>query len=268
MVRLRGRSPRYLAKRAVVRLLDVIGVRPKRWASGIVRTELLDPLDPWFRSRLLSMYAAEPQMGADGEKHPIGNVPGMSPEEGTWLYGHCLSVKPRATLEIGMAFGYSTLYILSAIAENGEGRHTAVDPLQSSVFSGVASTQAQAAVREKGLQAEAFRLIEERSDRAAVDLARAGSTFEVIFIDGNHRFDDVLVDFYLCAPLCAIGGHIVLHDMWMSSIHTVTKYIRANRADFEWVPTPAGNLGVFKKVGEDTRDWRHFRKFRVFEDQG
>jgi len=225
-------------------------------------------MDPWFRSRLLSMYAAEPQMGADGEKHPIGEVPGMSPEEGMWLYGHCVEAKPKATLEIGMAFGYSTLYFLAAQCSNGAGSHTAVDPLQSSIFSGVALTQAQAAVREKGLGVDAFQLVEERSDRAAVDLVRAGSTYDVLFIDGNHRFDDVLVDFYLCAPLCAIGGHVVLHDMWMSSIHTVANYLRGNRTDFVWVPTPTGNLGVFRKVGEDSRDWRHFRKFEVLGDQG
>lgn len=268
MVRLRGKSLPQLAKQGAVRLLGAVGLRPRRWSRGALRTELLDVVDPWFRSRLLSMYRAKPQVGADGKEHPIGDVPGMSPEEGMWLYGHCVKVKPTATLEIGMAFGYSTLYFLAAQAANGQGSHTAVDPLQSSIFSGVALTHAEAAVREKGLGKDAFRLIEERSDRAAVDLVRAGSIFDVVFIDGNHRFDDVLVDFYLCAPLCAIGGHIVLHDMWMSSIHTVAKYLRANRADVQWVPTPAGNLGVFEKVAEDSRDWRHFRKFEVLGDQG
>ena len=268
MVTMRGKTLRQLAKRAAVRALGFLGIHRRHRVPSALRTELLDEVDPWFRSRLLSMYRAEPQIGADGKEHPIGNVPGMSPEEGYWLYGHCLGAKPKATLEIGMAFGYSTLYFLAALAVNGQGTHTAVDPLQSSVFFGVALTQAQDAVREKGLGSDAFLLIEDRSDRAAVDLVREGRTFDVVFIDGNHRFDDVLVDFYLCAPLCSIGGHVVLHDMWMSSIHTVAKYLRANRADFEWVPTPAGNLGVFKKVSEDSRDWRHFRNFDVLGDQG
>ena len=109
----------------------------------------------------------------------------------------------------------------------------------------------------------AFLLIEERSDRAATDLARSNSTFEVIYIDGNHRFDDVLVDFYLYAPLCAIGGHIIFDDTWMSSIQTVVAFVRANRTDFVEVRTGQSNIFVFKKVCDDARNWSNFRKFAV-----
>jgi hypothetical protein len=112
----------------------------------------------------------------------------------------------------------------------------------------------------------AFRLIEDRSDRAAADLLRSGSTFEIIFIDGNHRFDDVVVDFYLCAQLCADGGHIILDDMWMSSVKTVASYVRANRTDFVEVHTAVSNICVFRKVGDDTRIWSHFRHFAVAPD--
>ena len=268
MSRWTGKSLSYLAKRATIRLLGTVGIHPGRWAAVPVKTELIDPLDTYTRSRLLSMYRAEPQLGTDGQEHPIGNVAGMSPEEGMTIYNLCVSAKPKATLEIGLAFAYSTLYFLAALARNGQGTHTAIDPLQSSIFFGAGTLQAQSALRENGQSAGMFRLIEERSDRAAADLARAGAEFEVIFIDGNHRFDDVLTDFYLCAPLCAIGGHVILHDMWMSSIHTAASFIRTNRSDFEWRPSEAGNLAIFKKVAEDERDWRHFRSFKMFGDQG
>ncbi len=268
MSRWTDKSLSYLAKRAAIHVLDNVGIHPKRWAPAPLRTDIIAPLDAHTRSRLLSMYRAEPQLGADGQEHPIGNVAGMSPEEGMTLYNLCISAKPKATLEIGLAFGYSTLYFLAAMANNGQGTHTAIDPLQSSIFFGVGALQAQAALRDNGQDACSFRLIEERSDRAAIDLARASATFEVIFIDGNHRFDDVLTDFYLCAPLCVIGGYVMLHDMWMSSIHTAASFIRTNRSDFEWQPSEAGNLAIFKKVTEDERDWRHFRSFRMFGDQG
>lgn len=268
MSRWTGKTLSYLAKRATIRLLGTAGIHPRRFSTTPVKTKLIAPLDEPTRTRLLSMYRSEPQLGADDQRHPIGNVAGMSPEEGMTIYDLCVSSKPKATLEIGLAFGYSTLYFLSALAKNKRGTHTAVDPLQSSIFFGVGARLAQTSLRENGQKADAFRLIEERSDRAAVDLARAGAKFEVIFIDGNHRFDDVLTDFYLCAPLCIIGGHVILHDMWMSSIHTAASFIRTNRSDFEWRPTQAGNLAVFKKVAEDARDWRHFRSFKMFGDQG
>jgi predicted O-methyltransferase YrrM len=268
MSRLTGKSPGYLAKRAAIHLLGAVGIHPRRLVGAPPKTELIDPLDEHTRSRLLSMYRAEPQLGADAQPHPIGNVAGMSPEEGMAIYNLCVSAKPKATLEIGLAFGYSTLYFLSALAKNKQGTHTAVDPLQSSIFFSVGETLARNSLRANGQRPSAFRLIEERSDRAAIDLARAGSKFEVVFIDGNHRFDDVLTDFYLCAPLCTIGGHVILHDMWMSSIHTAASFIRNDRSDFVWQPTEAGNLAVFKKLVEDERDWRHFRSFKVFGDQG
>jgi predicted O-methyltransferase YrrM len=268
MSRWTGKSVKYLATRATVRLLGAVGINPRSWAPTPPKLELLKPLDEHTRSRLLSMYRSEPQLGADGQAHPIGNVAGMSPEEGMTIYDLCLAAKPNATLEIGLAFGYSTLYFLAALARNKQGTHTAVDPLQSSVFFGVGALLAKTSFKENGLKTGSFKLIEERSDRAAIDLARAGGKFEVIFIDGNHRFDDVLTDFYLCAPLCTIGGYVILHDMWMSSIHTAASFIRTNRSDFEWRPSAAGNLAVFKKVADDQRDWRHFRSFKMFGDQG
>jgi predicted O-methyltransferase YrrM len=263
-----GKSPSYLAKRATIRLLGAVRIRPQRLVGAPPKLELIEPLNEHTRTQLLSMYRAEPQLGADGQTHPIGNVAGMSPEEGMWIYNQCLAAKPMATLEIGLAFAYSTLYFLAALAKNGQGTHTAVDPLQSSVFFGVGERLARTSLRENAQKDDAFRLIEERSDRAAIDLTRSGNKYEMIFIDGNHRFDDVLVDFYLCAPVCAVGGHVILHDMWMSSIHSAAEFIRANRSDFVWQPTEAWNLAVFKKVSEDQRDWRHFRSFKVFGDQG
>ncbi len=113
---------------------------------------------------------------------------------------------------------------------------------------------------------DACQPIEDRADRAATDLARSNSNFDVIFIDGNHRFDDVLVDFYLHAPLYATGGHIIFHDMSMSSIQTVVAFLLANRADFVEVATGESNICVFRKVGEDARQWTNFRKFAVYLD--
>jgi predicted O-methyltransferase YrrM len=104
-------------------------------------------------------------------------------------------------------------------------------------------------------------IIQELSERAAVDLTRAGRKFDVIFIDGNHRFDNVLVDFTLLANLCNAGGHVIMDDMWMKSVHTASSFIKRNRDDFALVSTPIRNISVFKKIGEDKRPWDHFVAF-------
>lgn len=224
--------------------------------------ELLAVLDPRFRFPLLSMYRGEPQRGIDGQLHPIDENTKISPSQGIWIYDLIVSVKPNATLEIGMAFGYSTLFFLAATARNEIGHHTAIDPFQRSLWRGIGLAHAQSLAPVKNSNS-AFRFIEGRSARVATDFARSKSTFEVIFIDGNHRFDDVLVDFTLYAPLCAIGGYIILDDMWMRSIQTVVNFVRANRMDFVEVHTDELNICVFQKVGVDTREWSDFHEFAM-----
>jgi hypothetical protein len=83
----------------------------------------------------------------------------------------------------------------------------------------------------------------------------------MIFIDGNHRFDDALVDFTLSAELCPMGGYIILDDMWMPSIRRAVSFIRSNRKDFEELKTPTRNVAAFRRVGEDTRAWNHYANF-------
>ena len=182
------------------------------------------------------------------------------PTQGMWLYNFCLSSKPKATLEIGMAYGYSTLYFLAALARNQSGCHTAIDPFQHQHWRGIGFTHANAYAASAG---STFRFVEERSDRTATDLARTNSRFDLIFIDGNHRFDDVLTDFYLYAPLCEVGGHIIFDDLWMSSIQTAVAFVRANRSDFVEIPNQHENVSIFRKVAEDLRSWDHFQGFAV-----
>jgi predicted O-methyltransferase YrrM len=225
--------------------------------------ELLEPLDPPFRAALLSMYRGEPQLGLDGERHAIDPLVKISPAQGLWLYKLCRSLKPKSTIEIGLCYGFSTLFFIAALAENRSGCHTAVDPNERSDWHGIGLAH----VKSLGMEA-AFCFIEDRSDCAATDLIRTNSAFDIIFIDGSHRFDDVLVDFYLYAPLCGLGGLIIFDDLWMKSIQSTVAFIRSNRNDFAEVTTPEQNIAVFRKVGADAREWDHFRPFAVARATG
>ncbi len=218
--------------------------------------EILSPLPQPFRTALLSMYNREPQLGGDGERHSLDGKTLIPPEQGMWLYCLCRKMKPKSTLEIGLAYGFSTTYFLAAIHENGIGHHTAIDPLQSRLWDGIGRQRPQ----NLGMGAS-FRFIEARAASALVQLADCGETFEVIFIDGNHRFDDVLVDFTLSARLCPVGGCIVLDDLWMSSIRRAVAFIRSNRQDFEEIKTAVANIAAFRRIREDERPWHHFVDF-------
>ena len=217
--------------------------------------EILSPLPRTFRSTLLSMYNGDPQIGSDGERHSLLEKTRISPEQGMWLYDLCCEVKPKTTLEIGLAYGYSTVYFLASIRVNGVGHHTAVDPFQSD-WHGIGRRQAQ----NLGMT-DSFRCIEEKSVSALVHFADRRETFEVIFIDGMHRFDDAFVDFTLSAELCPMGGCVILDDMWMPSIRRAAAFIRSNRQDFEEIKTPVSNIAAFRRISEDKRDWNHYVEF-------
>lgn len=219
-------------------------------------------LDARCRDRLLSMYRGHAQVGVDGVEHALDDCTRISPDEGVVLFDLYVAARPANSLEVGMAYGFSTLYFLAAIAANGRGKHVAIDPYQNDAWHGIGQTLAQTVAHDLG-RADAFQLIEDRSDRTVVDLLRSGRRFDFIFIDGNHRFDDVLVDVYGCAQLCEVGGLLILDDMWMPSVRSVARFVRRNRADFVEVPVDEPNLCVWRKVGEDVRRWNDFRRFLV-----
>jgi len=204
------------------------------------------------------MYAGDSQLGADGEKHALDPAIGIGRAEGIWIYDLCRQVKPEATLEIGLAYGFSTLYFLAALAENSNGRHTSVDPYQLNTpgrWTGVGLAQG------RRLGGERFRFIEEPSFAALTHLADNSECFDIIFLDGHHLFDFVLTEFTLSAELCSMEGHIILHDMWLPAIQRAVAFIRANRTDFKYVETPVANIAVFRHTGTDDRQFKHFVDF-------
>lgn len=257
----------HISKRIIKRAFRTLGLEVTRIAPAppppaLPPEEVLARLDDPFRSALLSMYNGEPQRGVEGLLHPIDRTTCISPRQGIWLYEFCLSTRPQTTLEIGMAYGYSTLYFLAAATKNQTGHHTAIDPFQRSSYGGVGLAHA-GKYAPKGGEAPAFRFIEERSDRAATDLARESRRYDLVFIDGSHRFDDVLVDFCLYGQICTTGGYVVFHDLWMRSVRTAVEFVRTNRTDFVELPCPEPHIRLFQRVGDDRREWDHFRTFKV-----
>ena len=219
---------------------------------------ILSSLTEPFRSALLSMYAGDSQLGVDGESHSLDPATGIYPDEGIWIYELCRHAKPQATLEIGLGYGFSTLYFLAALAQNGKGRHTSIDPYQRRApgrWEGVGLAQG------RSLGGEKFRFIEERSFAALTHLADNHECFDIIFLDGRHLFDFVLTEFTLSADLCSMGGHIILHDMWLPSIQRAVEFVRRNRTDFDYVETPVANIAAFRHTGTDNRQFKDFVDF-------
>jgi predicted O-methyltransferase YrrM len=73
------------------------------------------------------MYAGEPQQGSTGPVE-IDELVRIQEPAGMRLYDLCPNLNTQRTLEVGIAYGFSTLSILAAIEKLGSGHDTAIDP--------------------------------------------------------------------------------------------------------------------------------------------
>lgn len=176
--------------------------------------------------------------------------------EGEFLHDWVLRRGPSRTLEVGLAYGLSAAYLLSAHSKCG-GHHTALDPYQERDFQNVGLEN----IRTLELS-EHFTFVPEPAHEALPRLKAEGQHFDLIFIDGGHLFDQTLVSFFHSHYLLPIGGTVMIHDTWMRSIQMVLSFIEKNRKEYRRLPSPSSNLAVLQKTDElDRREWDHFSEF-------
>lgn len=224
--------------------------------NGVEDHSRLNELSEPFASTLRVMYSATRHIGTDGVEHDASLIAKIGSSQGMAIHKICRETRAKRTLEIGFAYGFSTLYFLAAAADIQGSCHTAIDPYEFEWWHGVGLRK----VKDVGME-DRFRFISEISFVAVPELFHSGECFDVIFIDGDHRFDGALTDFTLSAMICNEGGHILLDDMWMPSIQKVASFIRTNRLDFAEVRTGEGNMATFRKLAKDDRPWNHFQQF-------
>ncbi|MGH6821305.1 MAG: class I SAM-dependent methyltransferase [Methylocella sp.] len=148
-------------------------------------------------------------------------------EEGEFLQRIIDEVNPRTSLEIGLAYGISSLFICDALARIPGARHIIVDPAQFSdeYWKGAGIHNLKAA--GYGDMIEFYDL---PSHIALPQLERAGRQVEFAFIDGAHQFDYALVDFFCVDRLLKVSGIVALDDLWMPSVQRLCRYILTNRS--------------------------------------
>ena len=224
----------------------------------------------------------------DPDRGPVTPFPVSVPyETGSLLYDLVFKEGLNRTLEVGMAYGLSTLFICQAHSDKRSGAHTAIDPFQGSSFRNIGLAN----VREAGLDGY-LRFHDAPSFEVLPALCRAGEVYDFAFIDGRHHFDYVLVDFFYIDKLVRVGGYVVFDDLWLPQVRKVISFVlrnrgyevarvtggrksplwrRAARAVRRFVQTPltrdvgvkliGENVCVLKKVGEDQRAALSHRPF-------
>jgi predicted O-methyltransferase YrrM len=211
---------------------------------------------------LADMYTAKQLVGtASDEPITVDGICRLSIAQGAQINQLVRQSETNKSLEIGFHHGFSTVWILDGLRSRRNSRHIAIDPFEISAWRGVGLYQVK---RLSG--APDFEWIGDYSIHALSKLIKSEEKFDFIFIDGSHLFDDVIVDFYLSDQLVSPGGLVAFDDMWMPAVRTAISFILTNR-QYKIVPQPVQNMMVLKKIADDNRDWLHFEKFRVYQNE-
>jgi predicted O-methyltransferase YrrM len=147
----------------------------------------------------------------------------ISREEGEFLQEMIRSARPQVSVEVGCAYGISSLYICEALREVNAAKHIIIDPYQHSVWEDVGLAN----LRRAGY-ADIIDFHEVFSYQYLSRLTEERVTIDFAFIDGAHTFDYVLVDFFLIDKLLRPGGIVILDDLLYPSIRSVCQYVLSN----------------------------------------
>jgi predicted O-methyltransferase YrrM len=161
----------------------------------------------------------------DGTEHPVNSH--VSQAEGELLQRVIREIKPAVSLEIGVAFGVSTMFICEALQGVGARKHIAIDP--GPVVRPGTQTLERCGLGLLNVERCGYRdlveFMEAPSERVLPALLERQEVVDVAFIDGWHTFDHCLLDFFYVNRLLRPGGVVVFHDTRMPSVRRVVQYV-------------------------------------------
>lgn len=160
----------------------------------------------------------------------------IGPVEGAALRDWVREEGALRTLETGLGHAVSTLFICEGLLANGpDGRHVAMDPHGRSE---ALETLEAAGVRH---------LVEfhgEGSEAVLPRLLAEGRSFDLAFIDGNHRFEGVFLDLVYCGKLLGAGAVVFVDDLQLPAVRRAVDFCLANLG---WTAEDEGR--------EDQHEW-------------
>jgi hypothetical protein len=187
-----------------------------------------------FCPTLESLYRTREAIGRSGKLFSLTS--GLSTVNNLLTIREIMfEIQPEKTLEIGMACGGSTLTFASThrdLKHSPCGQHVAIDGFQRTGFDDVG--------RMKLAEASLNEYVDIRERLSSLELPRMdeeGRKFQMIYIDGSHRFEDVFLDFYFVRSLTTVGGYILFDDSSDYEVSKVIRFIRKNLANF-FTPIP------------------------------
>ena len=217
----------------------------------------------------------------------------ISLTEGLFLQQMVEEIKPQVSLEIGVAFGISSMFICEVLDRIDAKKHIAIDlgPIKKPGTDELDRFGLGLRNLERCGYINLVEAYAKPSEIALPDLLLKGQRLQFAFIDGWHSFDHALVDFFYVNKMLDVGGIVAFHDAAHPNIRKLLKYIstypcyrkygeakkpeaifRTKRKYIEksiayvlfWirqlVPYKPTCVAV-QKTAEDQREWTWFRDF-------
>ena len=166
------------------------------------------------------IYETRKLVGRSGEVRELEFE--VTPEEGEFLSNIIREdLGILKTLEVGCAYGLSSLHICSSLKGRKGATHTIIDPYQNKHYDGIGTKN----LEEAGI--DFFNLIENKSEIALPRLLeQMEGTFDFVFVDGFHTFDHTLVDCFYATRLLRVGGYLAIDDVSWPSISRVVDFLQ------------------------------------------
>lgn len=168
--------------------------------------------------------------------------------------------RPRSVLEIGLGWGYSAaaVHALGSVE-----RHLILEiqrdlPRIEAALANIARMAVNRTLPD---------FIFENSAIAMPELWKGGETFDLILVDGGHRFDNVFIDLFYAGKLAHEGTLLLIDDAWMPSVRTAISFLEHNLHE-QWEPVSASDVESFRAFRHTgvraKRAWDYFVPFKVF----
>jgi predicted O-methyltransferase YrrM len=147
------------------------------------------------------------------------------PAEADALRGWVEREGATRTIEVGLGYGVSALAVCEGLRANGgeAARHVVVDPFQETRFGG-----AGLRLLEEAGVALLVELHPEESQIVLPRLLAERRRFDLAFVDGNHRFDGVLLDLVYLGRLVRGGGIVFLDDYQLPAVARAVSFCTTN----------------------------------------
>ena len=173
-------------------------------------------------------------------------------------------VKERAVtaIEVGLAFGFSALYICEGLLQNTEAKakHTIIDAFQTQKdkYDSYGLNILAKAGLEKNIEFHG-----EKSHFVLPRLLREDRKFDFGFIDGCHLFDYVFLDLFYLGQLIKMGGIIFMDDYDRVTIRKAATFFVKN---LDWKIEEKGSYKKHEWLVLRTSEKQDMRNFEYFID--